>query len=100
MGVGDMYHLFAAMLTMRPWDDITSNDIEKLYQKGTSSDNAMLRAYAHKYFKDVANVLAEVKPEVSIVRAPRVLYPASTRVVNVSTAVAAAVQDQRLLAPH
>lgn len=65
MGVEEMYHLLAAMLTMRPWDDIASNDFEKMQAKGTSSDNAMLRAYAYKYFKHIAQVLTMVKPEVS-----------------------------------
>lgn len=67
MGVDEMYHLLAAMLTMRPWDDIASNDFEKLQARGTSSDNAMIRAYAFKYFKHIADVLTMVRPEVSTV---------------------------------
>lgn len=63
MGVDEMYHLLAAMLTMRPWDDIASNDFEKLQARGTSSDNAMIRAYAFKYFKHIADVLTMVRPE-------------------------------------
>lgn len=36
MNAGDMYPLFASMLTQRPWDDVTKQSLGHLSMPGTS----------------------------------------------------------------
>lgn len=60
MNVGPAYTLLAAMLTMRPWDDIVNADREKLKGKNTKGESEMLKAYAQKYFKDIVALLGRV----------------------------------------
>ena len=52
-----MYTLLTAMLTMRPWDDVVANDIDRLNQTGTAGDGEMLKAYAKKYFSEIVGLL-------------------------------------------
>lgn len=63
--VGKAYTLLAAVLTMRPWDDIVSagDDLGRLKSKNTSGENEMLRAYAKRYFKDIVGMLGQVDSE-------------------------------------
>jgi aarF domain-containing kinase len=49
MNVGPAYTLLAAMLTMRPWDDIVDKDRSKIKSKNTAGEQEMLKAYAEKY---------------------------------------------------
>ncbi len=60
MNVGPAYTLLAAMLTMRPWDDIVNTDRERLKSTNTKADSEMLKVYAEKYFKDIVNLLGRV----------------------------------------
>lgn len=60
MNVGPAYTLLAAMLTMRPWDDIVNEDREKLKGKNTKGESEMLKAYAQKYFKEIVTLLGRV----------------------------------------
>ncbi len=60
MNVGPAYTLLAAMLTMRPWDDIVNADREKLKGKNTKGESEMLKAYAQKYFKEIVTLLGRV----------------------------------------
>ena len=59
LGVGDLYPLFAAMLTQRPWDDVANPDMNSLRSNG-AADNAMLQAYAERYAKEITLVLDRV----------------------------------------
>ncbi|KAH8048168.1 hypothetical protein JL720_15881 [Aureococcus anophagefferens] len=61
LGVGDLYPLFAAMLTQRPWDDVANPDMNSLRSNG-AADNAMLQAYAERYAKEITLVLDRVPP--------------------------------------
>jgi len=61
--VGSAFTLLAAMLTMRPWDDITSGDVNRLKGKGTAGESEMLKAYAKRYFKDIVALLGRVDSE-------------------------------------
>jgi aarF domain-containing kinase len=63
MKVGPAYTLLAAMLTMRPWGDIVAQDRNKLQQKNSKGESAMLKAYARKYFKDIVQLLGRVDSE-------------------------------------
>jgi len=61
--VGPAFTLLAAILTMRPWDDITSKDVSRLQGKGTKGESEMLKAYAKRYFKDIVGLLSRVDSE-------------------------------------
>ena len=63
MNAGAIYTLLAAMLTMKPWDDIVSDDMGRLKSKGTRGESEMLKSYAKKYFKDIVGLLGTVPPE-------------------------------------
>ena len=60
MNSGPAYTLLAAMLTMRPWDDIVSDDVQRLKNKNTKGEAVMLRGYAKKYFKHIVKLLGDV----------------------------------------
>ena len=64
---GNMYTLLAAMLTMRPWDDIVSKDINKLKSNATKAESQMLKAYAVKYFREVVSLLGNVPSNLLLV---------------------------------
>ena len=57
LGAGKAFTLLAAMLTMRPWDDIVSDDMGRLKSKNTKGEQEMLKAYARRYFKDITILL-------------------------------------------
>ena len=59
LGVGDLYPLFAAMLTQRPWDDVVNPDLDSLRRTG-AADDAMLREYAQRYAQEITVVLDRV----------------------------------------
>ena len=63
--VGQAYTLLAAVLTMRPWDDIVSagEDLGRLKTKNTKGESEMLKAYAKRYFKDIVGMLGRVDSE-------------------------------------
>jgi aarF domain-containing kinase len=46
LNAGKAFTLLAAMLTMRPWDDIVSDDMGRLKSKNTKGEQEMLKAYA------------------------------------------------------
>lgn len=60
LNAGKMYTLFAAMLTMKPWDDIVSDDIDRLKSKNTKGEKEILKAYANRYFKDIVGLLGSI----------------------------------------
>jgi aarF domain-containing kinase len=57
---GEAYPLLAAILTMKPWNDVISDDVDRLHNKGSKGENEMLKAYAKKYFKEVVVLLGEM----------------------------------------
>jgi len=63
MHVGPAFTLLAAILTMRPWDDITSGDMGRLKNSGSKGESEMLKAYAKRYFKDIVALLGRVDSE-------------------------------------
>lgn len=60
LNAGEAFPLLAAILTMKPWNDIISEDVDRLHTKGSSGENEMLKAYAKKYFKEVIGLLGEM----------------------------------------
>ena len=63
LNVGPAYTLLAAMLTMRPWDDIVNKDREKLINKTSNSDSEMLKVYAQRYYHDIIHLLGRADSE-------------------------------------
>lgn len=55
LGVGDLYPLFAAVLTRKPWDDIANPDFASLTVD--TSDHVLVRTYAQKYAKQITILL-------------------------------------------
>lgn len=55
------------MLTMRPWDDIMSNDIDKLKRGKSHGDRVMLQSYAHRYMKEIVALLGQVPSDLLLV---------------------------------
>ena len=60
LNAGDAYPLLSAILTMRPWNDIISDDMDRLQKKASKAEQEMLKAYAKKYFKQVVGLLGEM----------------------------------------
>ena len=63
LNAGKLFTSLAAILTMRTWDDITSQDMSRLKGKNTPGESEMLKAYAHKYFKDIVLLLGLLPSE-------------------------------------
>ena len=62
-----MYTLLAAMLTMRPWDDIVADDIDRLNPTGSKKDSQMLKAYANKYLMEIVTLLGGLPSDLLLV---------------------------------
>ena len=60
LNAGDAYPLLSAILTMRPWNDIISDDMNRLQKKASKAEQEMLKAYAKKYFKQVVGLLGDM----------------------------------------
>ena len=69
LNAGIYYTLFAAILTLKPWDDIVNenNDVDRLKAKGTAGEKEMLKAYAQKYFKDISILLRKIPRKLLLV---------------------------------
>ena len=61
--IGEYYPLLAAMLTARPWADITSGEVERLRERGTAQDKESIRGYAKLYMRQIAIVLGRLPRE-------------------------------------
>ncbi|KAI3458546.1 hypothetical protein Pfo_015209 [Paulownia fortunei] len=58
LGAGeDLYALFAAILTMKPWEKVIDPALDHLVVQGTDSDRAELQMYASQYFPQITELL-------------------------------------------
>ena len=57
MGAGDLYPLFAAMLTQRPWEAIVDRRLDHLDAPKTAADRALLQGYAMVYVREIGDLL-------------------------------------------
>ncbi|CAM8913585.1 hypothetical protein QQ045_031157 [Rhodiola kirilowii] len=65
LGAGeDLYPLFAAVLTMRPWNKVIDPAVDHLVMKGNTNDRSEIQMYASQYFNQISELLR---------RLPRVL---------------------------
>jgi aarF domain-containing kinase len=61
LNAGDMYSLLAAMLTMKPWNDIvTRTGKDRLAEKDKDAQLVMLQSYAALYYQEIVNLLNDV----------------------------------------
>ena len=68
MNAGDLYPLFAAMLTMRPWDSIVKSQegaggIDRLRLEGSAREKQNLQVYAMEYFQGISTLLGRIPSE-------------------------------------
>jgi len=63
MNAGDMYPLFAAMLTAKPWDQITRKEANHLHLKGNEEERKVIQQYAMFYFDGITQLLHKVPRE-------------------------------------
>ncbi|GER46640.1 protein kinase superfamily protein [Striga asiatica] len=58
LGAGeDLYALFAAILTMKPWAKIIDPAMDHLVVRGSDSERAELQMYASQYFPQISELL-------------------------------------------
>lgn len=62
-----LYPLLASMLTMKAWDDVTSNDISRLHAKGSGGENTVVRSFAEKYIGEIGRLLSRVPSDLLLV---------------------------------
>lgn len=60
MNAGDAFPLLAAVLTMRPWNDIVTQDVAGLGGRRSLGEQEVLKAYARRYFKQVVWLLGRL----------------------------------------
>lgn len=72
LGVDEMYPLFAAMLTARPYDEIIersrtgslpSNSVSSNAGVGSQADKAVIRGYAKQFLGDIVSLLGILPPQ-------------------------------------
>ncbi|XP_019196038.1 PREDICTED: putative ABC1 protein At2g40090 isoform X2 [Ipomoea nil] len=58
LGAGeDLYVLFAAILTMRPWNKVVDPSVDHLVFQGTDNERSELQMYASAYFPQITELL-------------------------------------------
>ena len=67
LNAGAMFTLLAAILTMKPWDDVVSDDLNRLKRKNTAGEKQLLKSYAMKYFREITIMLANVPSDLLLV---------------------------------
>eukprot|EP00045_Choanoeca_perplexa_P013373 m.151540 g.151540 ORF g.151540 m.151540 type:complete len:619 (-) comp16340_c0_seq5:1756-3612(-) len=67
MNVGELYPLFAAMLTYKPWDDVVGGadlNAGRLDLTGSEAEKLLVRTNVAKYFREINMLLARVPRDV------------------------------------
>ena len=60
MNAGEMYPLFAAMLTSRPWEDITRKTADHLYIPTNNEERKVLQKRAALFSKEINEMLGKM----------------------------------------
>ncbi|KAL3145108.1 hypothetical protein ABBQ38_001717 [Trebouxia sp. C0009 RCD-2024] len=60
MNAGDMYPLFAGMLTNRPWDEVISKDINHLYMSGDEEERNSIQQTSQMFAAQITQLLFKV----------------------------------------
>ncbi len=63
MGAGDMYKLFAAILTTRSWDEVSKSSLDSLQVDGSASGKARTSSYAKQYQDEIQEILCRLPRE-------------------------------------
>jgi aarF domain-containing kinase len=67
MNAGPAFPLLTAMLTLRPWDDIISANIDRPQGDRSGAEIVMLRTYAKQYFRQIVELLGAVPSDLLLV---------------------------------
>eukprot|EP00051_Salpingoeca_urceolata_P015011 m.192127 g.192127 ORF g.192127 m.192127 type:complete len:631 (+) comp18260_c0_seq4:102-1994(+) len=67
LNAGDMYPLFAAMLTKKSWNDIITPDANHLKLRGTDEEKALIRKNAELYAHEISRLLSRVPRDLLLV---------------------------------
>lgn len=67
MNAGPAYPLLAAMLTLKPWDDIMSDAGGRMHGHNSPTETALLRTYAQQYFREIVQLLGSVPSDLLLV---------------------------------
>ncbi|KAI4370545.1 hypothetical protein MLD38_018890 [Melastoma candidum] len=59
---GDLYALFARILTMRPWNKVVDRSVDHLVVQGT--DRPELQMFASQYFSQIAKLMTKLPREI------------------------------------
>ena len=60
MNAGDMYPLFAAMLTSRPWEEVTRRTADHLYIPRGAEERQVLQRRAAMFSKEINQMLGRM----------------------------------------
>ena len=60
LNAGDMYPLFAAMLTSRPWEEITRRTADHLYIPTNTEERQQLQKHAAMFSREINEMLAKM----------------------------------------
>ena len=63
MNAGDMYPLFAAMLTSRPWEEVTKRTADHLYIPTNPEERSVLQKRAAMFSKEINEMLGKMPPD-------------------------------------
>lgn len=61
---GDLYPLFAGILTMRPWNRVIDPSVDHLVLQGSESDRSEIQMYASEYFFQISELLRRLPREI------------------------------------
>lgn len=60
LNAGEMYPLFAAMLTSRPWEEITRRTADHLYIPSSPEERQQLQKHAAMFSKEINEMLGKM----------------------------------------
>lgn len=63
MGVEGMHRLFAAILTTKTWDSVSSSSLDSLVARGTAEEKELTSQQAKEWSDDIRVILKDLPPE-------------------------------------
>jgi len=69
MNSGDLYSLLAAMLTLKPWDEVAGmeTDLDRLQAKNTQGEKLMVQSYCYLYMHEILALMRTVPSDLLLV---------------------------------
>ncbi|CAD7704627.1 unnamed protein product [Ostreobium quekettii] len=63
MNAGDMYPIFASMLTLKPWNQIREATVDHLDAPQSPQDRARIAEFAHRHVRQISDLLLQMPRE-------------------------------------